>query len=754
MSGEEFGPYRLLARLGAGGMGEVWRARDTRTDREVAIKRLHPALADDPSFVAGFRREAALAAKLNHPAIVPIHSYGEIDDQLYIEMPLLGGTDLTTLITRDGPLRPARAVEVIAQVADALDTAHAAGLVHRDVKPSNVMVQARRRGDFVHLIDFGIARQADTTATHTGAGLVGTLTYMAPERFENAGDIRSDVYALAGVLFYAVTGQTPFVAPPNTEPDLFYYINAHLHRPPPRPSDHASAADPVDLARLDPVVARGMAKLPTKRYASAGELATAAHTALDTSAGNDAGNDSDSSPTVRMPHGFAAPTARSPSPGPRVVSTVADRTEWVGARGDPTPSDASQAAHGVRPPAPPMPAPPMPFPAEHQYRQVVESRPARPPAPPTAPPTAPTTQPPGSRAARRRRIRMGIGALIFTLALIGAALVWTNLPRTGTDPLRPTIEHILTGHTNWVFGVATAQLDGRTVVISGSADDTMRVWDLATGTPVGSPFTGHTGPVSSVATAQLDGRTVAISGSWDKTVRVWDLATGKPIGSPFTGHTGPVFAVATAQLDGRPVVISGSADDTARVWDLATGTPVGSPFTAHTAAVAAVTTAQLDGRTVAISGSNDNTVRVWDLATRNQIGPPFTGHTGYVQAVTTAELDGRTVVISGGDDNAVRVWDLATRAPVGAPFTGHTKRVVAVTTAQLRGRTVVVSGGWDDAVQVWDLATTAPAGSPFTDHTDFVCAVAIAQSGERTVVISGGRDNTVRVWDLDARTRQ
>ena len=177
---------------------------------------------------------------------------------------------------------------------------------------------------------------------------------------------------------------------------------------------------------------------------------------------------------------------------------------------------------------------------------------------------------------------MGIGALIFTLALIGAALVWSNLPRTGTDPLRPTttapaIGYTLTGHTNWVFGVATAQLDGRTVVISGSADDTMRLWDLATGTPVGSPFNGHTGPVSSVATAQLDGRTVVISGSWDKTVRVWDLATGTPVGSPFTGHTGPVFAVATAQLDGRTVVISGSNDNTVRVWDLATGTPVGVP---------------------------------------------------------------------------------------------------------------------------------------------------------------------------------
>ena len=364
MSGEEFGPYRLLARLGAGGMGEVWRARDTRTDREVAIKRLRPALAGDPSFVAGFRREAALAAKLNHPAIVPIHSYGEIDGQLYIEMPLLAGSDLTTLIARDGPLVPARAVEVIAQVAEALDTAHAAGLVHRDVKPSNVMVQARRRGDFVHLIDFGIARHADTTATHTGPGLVGTLTYMAPERFEGGpGDSRSDVYALAGVLFYAVTGQKPFVAPPNTEPDLLYYLNSHLHRPPPRPSDHASAVARAELARLDPVVARGMAKRPTERYASAGELAAAAHTALDTSAGNG----SDSSPTVRTPHGFATPTARparTPPPAPRVVSAEP------------------------------------PFPPEHRYRQVVESRP---PAPPNTTTTARVGGYPTAADRRRHR---------------------------------------------------------------------------------------------------------------------------------------------------------------------------------------------------------------------------------------------------------------------------------------------------------------------------------------------------------------
>ncbi|MGI5131232.1 serine/threonine-protein kinase [Pseudonocardia sp. CA-107938] len=729
MSGEEFGPYRLLSRLGAGGMGEVWRARDTRTDREIAIKRLHPRLAGDPTYVAGFRREAALVAKLNHPAIVPIHSYGEIDDLLYIEMPLLAGTDLAALVIREGPLEPARAVEVIAQVAEALDTAHAAGLVHRDVKPSNVMVQARRRGDFVHLIDFGIARPADAT-TGINVGLVGTLDYMSPERFDNAGDLRGDVYALAGVLFYALTGQKPFAPPPDVDADVFFYVNAHLHRPPPRPSDYAPASVRPRLGGLDAVVARGMAKDPAERYPSAGELAAAAHAALDASPSTDAG----AARTVRMQSRFAAPP--TPLPRTQAAPPVVARVAPVAAPADRMPAD--------RMPADRMPADRLP--------------PAR-SAPPAAPPRAAAPAPPASSGARRRRIQLGIGGLLLTVAVIAAALVWANLPRAGTDPARPTgtaappiTERTLTGHTNWVFGLATAQLDGRTVVISGSGDNTIRLWDPATGAPVGSTFTGHTGPVAAVVTAQLEGRTVVVSGSWDKTVRVWDLATGTPVGAPFTGHTGPLFAVATAQLEGRTVVISGSNDNTVRVWDLATGRPVGSPFTGHTTAVAAVTTAELDGRTVVISASNDGTVRVWDLATGTPVGDPFTGHTGLVQAVATAQLDGRTVVISGGDDG-VRVWDLGSRAPVGSPFTGHTKRVVALTTTQLGGRTVVVSGAWDNTVRVSDLATGAAVGTPFTGHTDFVCVVATVQTGTRTAVLSGGRDNTVRVWDLDARAR-
>ena len=304
-----------------------------------------------------------------------------------------------------------------------------------------------------------------------------------------------------------------------------------------------------------------------------------------------------------------------------------------------------------------------------------------------------------------------------------------------------------TGHDDWVNAVAAAELDGRPVIISGGDDGTVRVWDLATGAPVGAPFAGHRGAVNAVAAAELDGRPVIISGGGDGTVRVWDLATGTPLGAPFTGHRGAVNAVAAAELDGRPVIISGGGDETVRVWDLATGTPLGAPFTGHRGAVNAVAAAELDGRPVIISGG-DRTVRVWDLATGTPVGAPFTGHRGAVNAVAAAELDGRPVIISGSGDRMVRVWDLATGAPVGEPFTGHGDWVRAVAAAELDGRPVVISGGDDRMVRVWDLATGAPVGDPFTGHDGAVNAVAAAELDGRPVVISGSDDETVRVWDL------
>jgi WD40 repeat protein len=311
-----------------------------------------------------------------------------------------------------------------------------------------------------------------------------------------------------------------------------------------------------------------------------------------------------------------------------------------------------------------------------------------------------------------------------------------------------TPHRTLTGHIGGVWSVASGELAGRPVVISGGGDATVRVWDLASGTPVGDPFTGSTGTVWSVAVGQLDGRPVVVSGGDDRSVRVWDPASGAPVGVPLTGHTGVVLSVTVGELDGRPVLVSGGDDRSVRVWDLASRTHVGDPFTGHTDWVRAVAVAELDGRPVAVSGGDDATVRVWDLASGAPVGDPFTGHIGEVLSVAVGDLDGRPVVVSGGDDATVRVWDLASGAPVGDPFTGHTGRVRAVAVVELDGRPVVVSGGDDATVRVWDLASGAPVGDPFTGHTGEVLSVAVGELDGRPVVVSGGGEfATVRVWD-------
>lgn len=259
-------------------MGQVYRAYDASTDRVVALKVLPANLAEDLEFQQRFRREARIAASLNDPHIVPIHSYGEIDGRLYVDMRLIEGRDLVDYITENGGrLSPERAVAVIEQVASALDSAHAAGLIHRDIKPKNVLVTTAR--DFVYLIDFGIARStADTALTQTGHTM-GTVAYMAPERFRGTTDHRADVYSLACVLQECLTGKRPFAGE-----SLEEQLNAHLTIPPPRPS----ATAPGVPTELDAVVARGMAKDIEHRYQSVMELAAAARAALTGPAGGPA----------------------------------------------------------------------------------------------------------------------------------------------------------------------------------------------------------------------------------------------------------------------------------------------------------------------------------------------------------------------------------------------------------------------------------------------------------------------------------
>jgi hypothetical protein len=381
-----FGPYRLERLLGQGGMGEVYRAFDTVRGRVVAVKRLPSALAGNQEFQARFRKECALAARLHEPHIIPIHDFGEIDGRLFLDMRLVEGTDLAALLAADGPLEPRRAVHIVAQVAAALDVAHAQGLVHRDIKPGNVLVTPGRTSDddFVYVADFGLARAVSTASTRlTATGTtIGSLDYLAPERFGTGqGDHRADIYALGCVLFEALTGRPPFVV--EGVPAM---MHAHMHTPPPRPSQERPG---VPVA-LDAVVARAMAKDPAERYPSAGELAAAARAAVLR------GADDTAAPTVGHGHGPppAAPTAvhqRGPGPVPPFVPG-----------GGPGPPPLPPPGHG-----------------QQGFRVAAHAPPRAYAGPPPPPPQQ------GRRRVPPWLIATAVAAVVVLLGA-GAFLVWTS----------------------------------------------------------------------------------------------------------------------------------------------------------------------------------------------------------------------------------------------------------------------------------------------------------------------------------------
>jgi serine/threonine protein kinase len=342
LEGTPFGRYRLAELLGRGGMGDVWRAYDTVTDRVVAVKVLPAHLADDQTFQERFRREARAAAGLNNPHVVPIHDFGEIDGRLFVDMRLIEGEDLGTLL-RSGPLPPQRAIKIIEQIALALFAAHRIGLVHRDVKPSNILVT---EDDFAYLIDFGIARVAgEAGLTDTGAA-VGTWAYMAPERFSiGAADARADVYALTCVLYEALTGESPFPAK-----TLEQIATAHLLQPPPRPS----TAGPQIPQAMDQVITIGMAKEPDQRYASTKDLATAARAAVG--AQQDRNQAVQQDRTIAAPPAWTAqPTDQLNQPGRTVAARPPEPTERLHRPGPAASAAATQyrtpAGQGAPPPS-------------------------------------------------------------------------------------------------------------------------------------------------------------------------------------------------------------------------------------------------------------------------------------------------------------------------------------------------------------------------------------------------------------------
>ena len=273
--GSEFAGLRIEALVGRGGMALVYRAIQLELNRPVALKLIAPQLAEDREFRTRFKRESHIAASIDHPNVVPIFHAGEADGQLYITMRFVDGTDLRERLADGRRLTAQNAVHIVAQVAAALDAAHGRGLVHRDVKPANILLTGADGSEHVYLTDFGLSKDTvvmDEAGTTVSGQFIGTVDYAAPEQIEGrAPDRRADVYALGCVLFHAVTGHCPY----ERDSDVAKLF-AHLHDPPPSITELLPQAPSV----FDDLIRKALAKAPDDRYPSAGDLAVAATAAL------------------------------------------------------------------------------------------------------------------------------------------------------------------------------------------------------------------------------------------------------------------------------------------------------------------------------------------------------------------------------------------------------------------------------------------------------------------------------------------
>ena len=271
--------YRIERLLGRGGMSTVYLAEDLALGRNVALKLLSAELSEDEAFRERFRLESRLAASIDHPHVIPIYEAGQADDRtLFIVMRYVDGADLKQILTSDGALDPQRAVELLTQAARGLDAAHARGLVHRDVKPSNVLVATREaEGEHVYLADFGLTKSsASREAARESILLSGSIDYLSPEQIEGtSADHASDIYALGCVAFECLTGEVPFPRPSETA-----VLFAHMEDEPPRPTSLNHALP----AAVDTVTEKAMAKPASERYRSGAEFAESLREAITSSA--------------------------------------------------------------------------------------------------------------------------------------------------------------------------------------------------------------------------------------------------------------------------------------------------------------------------------------------------------------------------------------------------------------------------------------------------------------------------------------